>query len=240
MRKLSRWAKFHPIAARVIIVISRCLLLMIAWFLGKQVTLAGIGLSPLWLYFFILLFFVTGMLYPRRLTAATYMRRKVCDAVVCVSGFLMVLCLTAQLHQPFAVYQTVRATVPVGDSSFKNPEVQRLLQQYKDGEKTSFSRKEKRLIRKEFNHQLIRYGTATITGQKEAQRNAGVIILACIVAVGLMYLVLALACTLSCNGSDAAAVVVGVLGTAAIVWGLVAVIKSTRRKKEPSAESRSN
>lgn len=237
MRELSYWAKYHPLAARLIIVISRCLLLWIASFLGKQVALTAFDLSPLLLYFFILLFLVACGLYPRQTTASTYTRRKWCDFIVCLSGFFMVICLTTQLNKPFAFYQTVRATVPLVDTSYHYPEAQRLLQQFKEGEKTSFTRKEKKVIRKEFNHQLLRYGAATVTSNKEAQRNAGVIIVACIAAVGLLYLVLALACTLSCNGSDAAAVAVVVLGTAAIVWGLVAIIRSTRRKKEPVPES---
>ena len=236
MRKLSAWAKYHPLAARIIIVVSRCLLFFIAWFIGKQLTLAAIPLSPLWLCLFILLFFVAGALYPVQTTAATFVRRKSCDFIVSVSGFLMIICLAAQLHPPGAFNSTARATVPLSDTSYRHPEALRLLQQFKDGEKTSFSRKEKRVIRKEFNHQLLRYGQATITGNKEAQKNAGVIILACIAAVGLLYIVAALACSLSCNGSDAAAIMVGVLGTAAIIFGLVAVIRSTRRKKAPVPE----
>lgn len=93
------------------------------------------------------------------------------------------------------------------------------MQQFKNGEKTSFSRKEKRLIRKEFNHQLLRYGKVTVTGNKEAQGNAGVIILACIVAVGLLSLLALLACSLACKGAEAVAVIVAVLGMAAVVWG---------------------
>lgn len=231
MRSLSYWAKYHPAIARLIIVISRCLLFFIAWFLGEQLTIAAIDVSPLWLYFFLLLFFAACLLYPAKKSAATYVHRKMCDFIVCISGFFMMICVTAQLYQPTPLYQNVRATVPIENPAYKYPEAEKLLKQFQNREKTTFSRKEKRIIRKEFNYQLLRYGKATVTGNKEAQSNAALIILAIVAAVGLLYLVLALACTLSCNGSDAAALIVALLGTAAIIWGLTAIIRSIKRKK---------
>lgn len=233
MRKLSFWAKHHPVSARLLIVLSRCLLLWIASFLGAEILRANIVLSPLWIYLFVLLFLFTCLVYPSTSSAANYVRRKGCDLVVCLSGFFMAICLFVQLQTPF--YSTAQASVPVETPSYKYPEAQKLLEQFSSGEKTDFSRKEKRIIRREFNYQLLRYAKAKITGNKEASGNAGLIILACVAAVGLFFLVLSLACTLSCNGSDAAAIVVGLLGTAGIIWGLIAVIRSIKRKKNQPA-----
>jgi threonine/homoserine/homoserine lactone efflux protein len=81
------------------------------------------------------------------------------------------------------------------------------------------------------------YAKAKVTNDKQGGDRAVAIILACIAAVGLLFLVSMLACSLACNGSDAAAVAVMVLGTAAIVFGLIAVIRGTRRKKVPEADS---
>jgi hypothetical protein len=50
-------------------------------------------------------------------------------------------------------------------------------------------------------------------------------ILSVIVAIGLLYLVAALSCSLSCNGSDAAAVLVGVGGTALVIFLVIIVIR---------------
>ena len=55
-------------------------------------------------------------------------------------------------------------------------------------------------------------------------------------AIGLLLLVGAIACELSCNGSDAAAIIVGVLGTAAIIIGLIAVLKAINRKQQRKAK----
>ena len=238
MRELSFWAKHHPVNARLLIVVSRCLLLWIASFLGTEILRANISVSPLWIYFLVMLFLFICLVYPSKSSAANYVRRKWCDLVVCISGFFMALCFLVQLQTPF--YSTAQATVPLETPSYKYPEAQKLLEQFSSGEKTDFSRKEKRIIRREFNYQLLRYAKAKLTGNKEESGNAGLIILACVAAVGLFFLVLSLACTLSCNGSDAAAIVVALLGTAGIIWGLIAVIHSLRRKKSQPAGASQN
>jgi len=58
--------------------------------------------------------------------------------------------------------------------------------------------------------------------------------LAVIVALGLAALVGALACELSCNGSEGAALLVGIGGTALIIFLLIITIRAIKRgKKEP-------
>jgi hypothetical protein len=229
MRKLSLWAKYHPASARITIIISRVLLFLIACFLGKQLTTSGIVLSPLWIYFFIAVFFIAGATYPRKKSSSNYTRRKLYDFLVAGCGFFIALSLVAQLDMP--AYGTVQATVPVEPSPYKYAEAKKLLEQHNRGEKIKFSGKEKRIIKKEFNYQLLQYAKAKITGKKLDAEQTLLIILACIAAVGLLYLVAALACTLSCNGSDAAALIVGILGLAGVIWGLIAVINAINRKK---------
>lgn len=233
MRKLSLWAKFHPAYARIIIVISHCLLIWIGYFFGVQLFKTNISLSPLWLYLFIGIFFIAGATYPSG-KRGNYAKRKTYDLIVACCSFLMVLCVSNQLNAPVGVSETVQATTVINPSPYKYAEAKKLLEQFKNGEKTKFTSKEKRVIRKEFNYQLVQYAKAKVTGDKKSGEEVAFIILACIAAVGLFYLVMALACTLSCNGSDAAAVIVGVLGTAAIIFGLIAVIRAIRRKKSIS------
>jgi hypothetical protein len=45
----------------------------------------------------------------------------------------------------------------------------------------------------------------------------------------LLYLLAALACTISCNGAEGAAIVVGVVGTAAIIFLFVKLMKHLNR-----------
>jgi uncharacterized membrane protein HdeD (DUF308 family) len=233
MRKLSLWAKHHPVYARIIIVISHCLLVWIGYFLGMQLSETGIELSPLWLYLFIGIFFITGATYPSK-KSRNYFKRKLYDFMVACCSFFMVISVTYQLNTPASVYEPIQATTIAHPSPYKYVEAKKLLEQFKNGEKTKFNSKEKRIIKKEFNYQLLQYAKAKVTGDKTTGEQVALIILTCIAAVGLLYLLAALACTISCNGSDAAAIIVFVLGTAAIIWGLVAVIRSIRRKQKKS------
>jgi len=237
MRKLSVWAKHHPAYARIIIIISRCLLLLIGYFLGTQSSQSGIELSPLWIYFFIAVFFIAAAFYPSDKSSKTYSKRKWSDLIVAACGFFIVLCFSNQLNKPFPVYESAYAIKPIEPSLYKNPQAKKLLEQYQNGEKKTFTTKEKRIIKNEFKYQLGQYAKAKITGNKKEGDDVGLIILACIAAVGLWILVGSLACTISCNGSDAAAIVVFVLGTAAIVFGLVMLIKSIKRKNRKSKSS---
>jgi len=234
MRSLSLWAKYHPVYARTIIVISRCILICLGYFLGMQLLENGIALSPLLLYLLIGLFFIAGATYPLR-KPGNYHKRKFYDLVVACCGFFMVVCGAYQLNAPVSIYQAAQATTIEKPLPYKYDAAKKLLEQFKAGEKTKFTAKEKRIIKKEFNYQLLQYAKAKITGNKSSGEQVGLIILACIAAVGLLFLVMSLACTLSCNGSDAAAVVVGVLGLAAIIWGLIAVIRGINKKGSKSS-----
>lgn len=232
MRKLSVWAKHYGAYARIIIIISRILLILIAYFLAKQLPLFGLEVSPLWVYFFIAVFFIGGATYPSERSARNYSKRKLSDLIVALSGFALTFCGFTQLNQPLSIYETAQGSALVNPSPYKYAEAKRLLEQYQKGEKTKFSPKEKRIIKKEFKYQLIQYAKAKVTGNKANGEEAVLIILASIAAVGLLYLVLALSCTLACNGAEGAATALAILGTAAVIWGLIAVIRSIIRKRE--------
>lgn len=234
MRKLSLWAKHHPVSARIIIVFSHCLLVCLGYFLGVQLLETNISLSPLWLYLFIAIFFIAGATYPSG-ERRNYAKRKTYDLIVACCSFLMVLCVSNQLNAPMGISGTVQATTVINPSPYKYAEAKKLLEQFKNGEKTKFTSKEKRVIRKEFNYQLLQYAKAKVTGDKSNADTALLILLACIAAVGLFVLLAALACNISCNGSEAAALILFILGTAAIIWGLVKVIRSIQRKRIKSS-----
>ena len=64
------------------------------------------------------------------------------------------------------------------------------------------------------------------------------IVLSVLVALILLYGVAGLACTLSCNGSEAAAWLVGILGLAGIAAGLFFVIRAIiGRKRKPKKDA---
>ncbi len=109
----------------------------------------------------------------------------------------------------------------------KNPTAQEILASGKTRE--SLTHTEKKILKKEFYKQLKIYASAIITGDKETSGKAWKIALAIIAMVGLIYLLAALACSLSCSGSDAAAIIVGTLGLTGIIFGFVLLMKRIRR-----------
>ncbi|MEO7766600.1 MAG: hypothetical protein ABIS01_04205, partial [Ferruginibacter sp.] len=99
--------------------------------------------------------------------------------------------------------------------------------------KGMLTHKEKRILKKEFYKQLKIYAAATISGDKETSGKAWKIALAIIAMVGLVFLLASLACTLSCNGSDVAAILVFVIGLSALIWGFVALMKRIKHGPKP-------
>jgi hypothetical protein len=86
------------------------------------------------------------------------------------------------------------------------------------------------LSRKELRGEL----KTALQQKKQGSKNAGddtwLIILIILGALLATYLLLALACEISCAGSDAGAIAVSVIGLAGIIWGTIALIKSVKRK----------
>lgn len=74
----------------------------------------------------------------------------------------------------------------------------------------------------------------SIKKDKDLSKGAktALIILSVLVAAGLFYIVLGLSCSLSCGGSDAAAVIVLLGGTALTIFLLVLAIRAITGKKK--------
>lgn len=166
--------------------------------------------------------------------AAFYVRQKTCDGLLAASTFCMIVCLSNQPGEIFNYSASVNAAVPVNsylpkDSTVvkKHKSIAGFAASLKDESGKSLVWKEKK--------KLLKEQVRAIKSNKEMSRGSKValIILSVLVAAGLLALVLALACDLSCNGSEAAAILVGVGGTALIVFLLLVAIRAiTGRKKK--------
>jgi hypothetical protein len=233
MRKLSVWAKYHPMTARVVIIFSRITLIILGVTLAKALFISGIKLPAAFLFCSMMIFFFTCIFYPgtQRGFTKNYLRRKSFDLAVAISAFIMLVSASNQLYSSnLVVANNVAASPLIKEPGYKNAQAKKLIDAYYSGEKKSFTRKEKKLLKAEFVYQLKQYGGAVIKGEKQQADATGTIILAILGAGLLLYLVAALACSLSCNGSDAAAIAVALLGTAGVILLLVLVIKGAKRK----------
>src|SRR5678810_406597 len=237
MLKLSLWGKNNPWKARVIIIFSHVILFQLAWFTGNELVSIGIYLPGYLKYLIVLISFLTFITYPSAKNKSTYKivsyytHQKTCDFLLSLSTFGMVVCLTAPGENISTFFPDIHAsTLPSIEKSKTKPKAAEILASLEHRDKSTLTHSEKRILKKEFKKQIGIYIKAKITGDKEGSGHAGLIILAIIGALGLFFVVSALACSLGCNGSGTGAIAVFVLGTAAIVFGLLAVIRAIERK----------
>lgn len=237
MKRISFWAYHHKWTARVLIIFSLLILNCIGLFLGDALVVSKFIVPSLWIYAIAFLYIVGFVTYPSKNERSRdknfYNRRKVSDLLLLSTTFLLIISFgnhyelqrnQSPFHFTYASASEVKANAlsahenSIFPSTKKKPS---LIKQWKKKLKENI-----RTIRKEYKE--------ASSGEK-----AALIVLTLIVALALLFLVLNLSCSLSCSGSDGAALVVGLLGTALIVFLSVRVIKRISRGKSKKATSES-
>ena len=232
MKKISLWAYRHKWPARFLIVVSFIFLNCLGLFLGNALTVAQFNIPSLWIYATSFVFIVGFISYPSRKEKNRYKnfyrRQKISDFVLVSITFLLVIGFGNHYHlqknqSPFR-FTYVNATAIEGINKYSSTE-------------NSIVPKKKNSLIKTWKSKLkenIRRIKKEYKDASPGERTA-LIILSIIVALGLFLLLMSLSCSLSCAGSDGAALVVGILGTSLIIFLLVRVIKRINRgrPKEP-------
>jgi hypothetical protein len=236
--KTSTWAKQNPWSARILIVSSHVLLTIFAILLGFILTNLGISIPGYILLTACLMFSIGLIIYPmnaekrvRYSKIQFYQRQKLADLMLAGASFIMVLQLgnsysnsemkpvqkvwsiTAQ-----ACYVKFTQTEATASTIEKAAE--------KQVEKNIPSRKEKRSTMQAKVKAFLSQINMSSEGGK-----TGLGILLIIGSLGLLFLVVALACNLSCSGAEGAAIMVGILGGAAIIFLLLKAFKMMGKKK---------
>ncbi len=241
MKKISLWAKSHHWPARFIIILSFIVLTIAGIVTGMLLDDLHVTLPAAALSLFIIIYFMCILFYPsksekRKLMAArSYVKQKTCDFILAATTFFMIICISNDRFQSLHYFPSLHAAtsskpVTPADSTVKiYKSLAAFSASLKDENGKSLKWKEKRKLLKE-QVGAIKKSNGMSKGGKVA-----LIILSVIVALGLIGLVASLACSLSCNGSDAAAVLVGIGGTALVIFLLVLVIRGITGKKKKKA-----
>lgn len=241
MKKISIWARNHKGLSRIIIVASFILLTALGIVTGILLTDVGVTISSAAMFVFISIYFTGLIVYPakslkgKRLSAAAfYMRQKSCDWLLAGSTFCMIVYFSNRPAEIFNYSTPLHAALPVStnlpsDSTLKAYKtIEAFTASLKDETGKTLKWKEKKKLLKEQIRAIKKAGDMA-TGAK-----VGLIILSVLVALGLLYLVGALACGLSCNGSGGAAVAVMIGGVGLTVFLLIIAIRAILgRKKKP-------
>lgn len=230
MKKISLWAKHHSMPAILFIIIIKILLAVIACYIGSALVEMNIRIPLIVCIIALIILATAAYLYPSRHGSRFskkqfYTRQKSCDLVIALCSFIMIG-TWVNTNSIFPLSVPVQAASPAISNP---PTAADILASLEYRDKKSLTRQEKRILKQEFKKQLKAFAMAKVSGEKDAAEKTLLIILTLIAALGLLYVVAALACGLSCSGAEGAAIALLLIGTIAIVWGAVAVIRRINR-----------
>jgi hypothetical protein len=243
MKKISLWAKHHPWSARITIVVSFIILNGLGFTTGLLLHNLGIDLPVATIVFFIVLYAGGFIYYPFKnkkknlpKNPSYYIRQKTCDILLAGSTYLMIVYfgnhqeMLFQYSLPFNKAMASNSITPKDSTAKSYKSIAEFSKSMKDENGKALKWKERKKLLKE-QVRAIRHSKETSEGGKTV-----LIILSVLAALLLISLVASLACSLSCAGSDVAAVLVGVGGTALIIWLLIVVIRRITGKKKITKE----
>jgi protein-S-isoprenylcysteine O-methyltransferase Ste14 len=239
MKKISLWAKHNQWPARFIIISCFILLTITGILIGMLLDELNIVLPSAILSICITIYF-TGILFypskPRKFNPSLfYKTQKKFDFLLAACTLIMTICISNdrfQRLQYFPVLQAAAVSQPPvpADSAIKNYKTINAFSASLKGENgKSLKWKEKKKLLKQ-QVRAIKKSDELSKGAK-----AALIVLSIIVALGLLYAVAALACGIACNGSGAAAIIVGIGGTFLVVFLLILVIRGINGKRKKKA-----
>jgi hypothetical protein len=239
MKNLSLWAKGHKRPARILIFISFILLTLLGITTGRLLSDTGISISSTALLIFVSIYFTGLIAYPhnsiknKKLShTAFYFRQKSCDLLLAASTFFMITSLSNRPENMFSFSMPLNAAISSSfsfpkDSSVKSfKSIADFKASLKDENGNSLKWKEKKQLLKE-QIRGIKKDKTLKNGSK-----AGLIILSVIVALGILSLIAALACNLSCSGSEGAAIIVMIGGAGLVVFLFILTLKAINGKKK--------
>ena len=245
MKKISIWARHHKSQARIILIISFIILNILAVIVGRLFFQSEINFGNGFLMGSFIGLIAIAIIYPSKKlkgsiinNSAYYFMQKSCDFMLAACTFCMLICISNRPENIFQFYPKLNAfAITIFHKDTTAERYKSITDFY-----NSLKDKNGNILKWKERKKLLKEQVKTIKKDNELSKGAKttLIILSCLAAVGLFLLVASLSCSLSCGGSDAAAVLVGIGGTALIIFLLVLVIRSIngkKRKKKIAAES---
>ena len=224
MKTIAIWGRNNKMPARFIIVISYVLLNLIALFLGDLLHSINLAFTPLFCAVTVVLTLVGYMMYPLKSRKSAYrnffIRQKSADFILVTATFLFIVYLGNALNNHQNTFRN-----PVQAISFITGNISASIHSSPVEKKISGKKDLRKKIRAEIKSLRKAYKEST-KGQKTVY-----IILAVLAALILLYGLTGLACSIACSGSEALAIVVGIVGLAGIIFGLIKVIQRITRGK---------
>lgn len=237
MKIISFWAKNHIWQSRQLIILIYILLNVIGIFTGKLLNEINVIFPQIYFIACIIVTIALWMWYPDKQNrkpgvspSALYVRRKIFDFSLGAVTFLMIIYAGNNWKNLFLKSESAQASkiIPHSkDSSIYNsPLIKNFIAGIKGLDVSKLSQREKlKLIKKQMK--TIKHDKDTSEGNKTL-----LIILSVLIALGLLYGLAALSCSISCGGSEALAIIVAVGGTFLIIFLLIRIIKRITNRRQ--------
>lgn len=238
IKQLSYWAREHKWQSRFIIVFSLIIMNVLGIITGLLFRDLDKVFSSWFLFISILFFCITCFAYPGKIRSNAYTLRKTCDAVLIGTTFLMFMYFGNRQVMPFdsAIFSAsaVNSFALPKDSTKTYKSLEEFKKSLQDKNGKPLKWKERKKLLKQQIKEIKKDKTMSAGGK------TGLIILCILLAVVLAYGVLGLSCSISCSGSEGAAVVVAVLGLAGVALLTFFVIRSITRRSKREIEEEIN
>lgn len=239
MKKLSKWASSHIFLSRTLLVIGHFILSVLAYYLVQNLNRLDYHLPKNGLYITIGIALLICLIYPSRSGFRfvfpffhSYQFRKACDFLLLILSFMTFVFLHSD-ENILSLNQSLRASSIVNDSvqyQYKRTSV--ILESLSHRDKNSLTRAEKKVLVKEFRFQSKKYAKSKFKPENENDDAALKIILIILLAIGLVFLLSILACSIACAGLEALAVILAIVGLAGIFWLAAVLIRDVNKKKK--------
>lgn len=230
MRKVSVWAFQHPWTARLIIISLYIPINFLGIITGDLLYDFGIVFPGMFLLSLIAIVILLTFYYPSYKKTSensnSYKKQKAFDLLLGICTFCMI-CFTGNqknVQHPFSLTTEV-ISVPIPTAYVT--EINSPVKEKTGIAKQKLTKKENKKKAKNFFKQLRKKYKDLSDGEKIL-----LVFLTVVIALILLYLLAALACTIACAGSEALAYVVFFLGTGGIIYLAVHLIIKIVRKRQ--------
>lgn len=234
MKEISFWARSHKWVARILIVILFLTLNVLGIINGKLLSEISISLPFSSFLAVAGLYGIAFIIYPKKKRVSNYLKQKICDLLLGGSVFGMFVYLGNNIDM-LATHSSLNSvfanTRPLPTDSVKRD--------YKSIKEFSVLLKDSKgnFLKWKERKRLLKYQLKEIKKDDNLSTGAKIflIFLSVAAALGLLYLIAALSCSLSCSGSDGLAVLVALGGlslTIILLIVLIRVILGIKKKKK--------
>jgi hypothetical protein len=208
MKRISFWASKNKTLTRIFFILAYIPLNILGLCLGNLLAESNLSFGPGYIYSVFLLIIATVFLYNNQFN---YYKRKLADFSLGLLTFAGICYYGNHINNSNPVFPFSGSTVAISLSNHSNLTEIKVLNPSKE----KLSKKEFKTLRKNIRKQK----------HDASGTNVLLIVLTILVALGLLYLLAALSCTIACNGSEALAWIVLLLGAFGIAFLTFRIIR---------------